>query len=193
MRFKHAAVLSLVLSVAACGQGGHDKGGKGHGGPGGGMPPAEVNVDHGGSRRRCRSTLRVPRPDRRLARGRGARARHRHPAEAQLHGRRPRCSRASRCSRSIRRRSRRRLARAEADVAAAEARLDAGAAQRRAPEAALRGEGGRARRNTTTRSPAEAIGAADVKAAQARLDGSAAQPRATPRSRRRSRASPAAR
>ena len=44
MRFKHVAVLSLVLSVAACGQGGEDKGGKGHGGPGGGMPPSEVNV-----------------------------------------------------------------------------------------------------------------------------------------------------
>jgi membrane fusion protein (multidrug efflux system) len=45
MRFKRAAVLSLVLSVAACGQGGHDPGGKGHGGPmGGGMPPSEVNV-----------------------------------------------------------------------------------------------------------------------------------------------------
>jgi len=44
MRFKHVAVLSLVLSVAACGQGGEDKGGKGHGGPGGGMPPSEVNA-----------------------------------------------------------------------------------------------------------------------------------------------------
>jgi len=44
MRFKHLAVLSLVLSLAACGEGGHDKAGKGHGGPGGGMPPAEVNV-----------------------------------------------------------------------------------------------------------------------------------------------------
>jgi membrane fusion protein (multidrug efflux system) len=44
MRFKHAAALSLVLSVVACGQGGQDKGGKGHGGPGGGMPPSEVNV-----------------------------------------------------------------------------------------------------------------------------------------------------
>ncbi len=46
MRFKHLAVLSLVLSVAACGEGGGaDKGGKGHGGPmGGGMPPAEVHV-----------------------------------------------------------------------------------------------------------------------------------------------------
>ena len=47
MRFKHLAVSSLVLSVAACGQGAGDHGGKGHGGPGGpmgGMPPAEVNV-----------------------------------------------------------------------------------------------------------------------------------------------------
>ena len=46
MRFKHLAVLSLVVSMAACGQGGGaDKGGKAHGGPGGGgMPPAEVNV-----------------------------------------------------------------------------------------------------------------------------------------------------
>jgi len=53
MRFKHLAVLSLVLSlvlsVAACGQGAGDHGGKGHGGPGGGpmgggMPPPEVNV-----------------------------------------------------------------------------------------------------------------------------------------------------
>jgi membrane fusion protein, multidrug efflux system len=45
MRFKHLAVPLLVLLVAACGPGGHDKGGKGHGGgPGGDMPPAEVNV-----------------------------------------------------------------------------------------------------------------------------------------------------
>jgi membrane fusion protein (multidrug efflux system) len=44
MRFKHSAALLLVLAAAACGPGGHDKGGKGHGGPGGGMPPAEVNV-----------------------------------------------------------------------------------------------------------------------------------------------------
>jgi membrane fusion protein, multidrug efflux system len=44
MRFKHLAVPSLVLLVTACGPGGHDKGGKGHGGPGGGMPPSEVNV-----------------------------------------------------------------------------------------------------------------------------------------------------
>jgi membrane fusion protein (multidrug efflux system) len=44
MRFKHAAVLSLVLLLGACGGDGQDKGGKGHGGPGGGMPPSEVNV-----------------------------------------------------------------------------------------------------------------------------------------------------
>ena len=44
MRFKRLAVPLLVLLVAACGPGGHDKGGKGHGGPGGDMPPSEVNV-----------------------------------------------------------------------------------------------------------------------------------------------------
>jgi membrane fusion protein, multidrug efflux system len=44
MRFKHVAVLSLVLLLGACGGDGQDKGGKGHGGPGGGMPPQEVNV-----------------------------------------------------------------------------------------------------------------------------------------------------
>jgi membrane fusion protein (multidrug efflux system) len=44
MRFKQFAVLSLVLSLVACGQGGHNNGGKGHGGPGNGMPPSEVNV-----------------------------------------------------------------------------------------------------------------------------------------------------
>jgi membrane fusion protein (multidrug efflux system) len=46
MRIRHVAVLSLVLFLASCGQGGGD--GKGHGGPGGpmggGMPPPEVNV-----------------------------------------------------------------------------------------------------------------------------------------------------
>jgi membrane fusion protein (multidrug efflux system) len=44
MRFKRAAVLSLVLLAGACGGDGPDKGGKGHAGPGGGMPPSEVNV-----------------------------------------------------------------------------------------------------------------------------------------------------
>jgi membrane fusion protein (multidrug efflux system) len=44
MRFKQAVLILTVLVLAACGPGGHDKGGKGHGGPGGGMPPAEVNV-----------------------------------------------------------------------------------------------------------------------------------------------------
>jgi membrane fusion protein (multidrug efflux system) len=47
MGFKHLAVLSLVLSVAACGQGAGEHGGKGGGpgGPMGGMPPPEVNVE----------------------------------------------------------------------------------------------------------------------------------------------------
>jgi membrane fusion protein (multidrug efflux system) len=41
---RHSALIFLVLSLAACGPGGGDKGGKGHGGPGAGMPPAEVNA-----------------------------------------------------------------------------------------------------------------------------------------------------
>ena len=60
------------------------------------------------------------------------------------------------------------LQRAVADVAAAEARYEQAQAQRRAPEAALRGEGGEpegARRRRVGR----AIGAADVHAAKARL------------------------
>jgi membrane fusion protein (multidrug efflux system) len=45
MRFKHLAALWIVaVPLAGCGPGGPDKGGKGHGGPGGGMPPPEVNV-----------------------------------------------------------------------------------------------------------------------------------------------------
>src|SRR5262249_22264577 len=45
MRFKHLAMLSLVLAVAACGPGGGGRGGNGRGGQmGGGMPPPEVNV-----------------------------------------------------------------------------------------------------------------------------------------------------
>jgi membrane fusion protein (multidrug efflux system) len=47
MRFKHFVAISAVMLLAACGgQGGQDKGGKGQakGGPGGGMPPAEVAV-----------------------------------------------------------------------------------------------------------------------------------------------------
>ena len=43
--FKQLALIPLVLAAAACGQGDGDKGGTGHGGPmGGGMPPSEVNV-----------------------------------------------------------------------------------------------------------------------------------------------------
>ena len=46
MRFKHFAALALAALLAGCNpSGGHEKGGKGgHGGPGGGMPPAEVAV-----------------------------------------------------------------------------------------------------------------------------------------------------
>jgi membrane fusion protein (multidrug efflux system) len=41
---RYSALIALVLSAVACGPGGNDKGGKGHGGPGMGMPPAEVNA-----------------------------------------------------------------------------------------------------------------------------------------------------
>ena len=44
MRFNHIAVFSSLLALAACGPGGNDGGGKGHGAPGGGMPPPEVNA-----------------------------------------------------------------------------------------------------------------------------------------------------
>ena len=41
---RHSALMVLALLLAACGQGNGDKGGKGHGAPGAGMPPAQVNV-----------------------------------------------------------------------------------------------------------------------------------------------------
>jgi membrane fusion protein (multidrug efflux system) len=44
MCFKHLAFSGVALLLASCGPGGHDKGGKGHPGPGGGMPAAEVNA-----------------------------------------------------------------------------------------------------------------------------------------------------
>jgi membrane fusion protein (multidrug efflux system) len=43
-RFIQFAVLSVALAAAGCGSDAGDKGGKGHGGPGGGMPPSEVAV-----------------------------------------------------------------------------------------------------------------------------------------------------
>jgi membrane fusion protein (multidrug efflux system) len=44
MRFKHIALVATLFLLAACGAGGDGKGGKGHGGPGAGMPPQEVNA-----------------------------------------------------------------------------------------------------------------------------------------------------
>jgi membrane fusion protein (multidrug efflux system) len=41
---RHSAAIGLVVLLAACGQGNGDKGGQGHGAPGMGMPPAQVNV-----------------------------------------------------------------------------------------------------------------------------------------------------
>jgi membrane fusion protein (multidrug efflux system) len=44
MGFRSLALIPAVALLVACGAGGNDKGGKGHGGPGAGMPPAEVNA-----------------------------------------------------------------------------------------------------------------------------------------------------
>ena len=45
MGCRSLALIPVVALLAACGAGGNEKGGKGHGGPGmGGMPPSEVNV-----------------------------------------------------------------------------------------------------------------------------------------------------
>ena len=44
MRLKRLAFIPVVLLLAACGEGGHDKGGKAQAAPGAGMPPAQVNV-----------------------------------------------------------------------------------------------------------------------------------------------------
>ena len=44
MRFKHIALVATLFLLAGCGAGGDGKGGKGHGGPGAGMPPQEVNA-----------------------------------------------------------------------------------------------------------------------------------------------------
>ena len=44
MLFKHIAAVSTLLILAACGQGAGEPAGKGQGGPGGGMPPAQVSV-----------------------------------------------------------------------------------------------------------------------------------------------------
>jgi membrane fusion protein, multidrug efflux system len=44
MRLKLIALIALLALLAGCGPSAQDKAGKGHGAPGGGMPPAEVNV-----------------------------------------------------------------------------------------------------------------------------------------------------
>jgi membrane fusion protein (multidrug efflux system) len=168
MRFKHLAVLSLVLALAACGQGGGaDKGGKGHGGQGGGMPPAEVNVatvqpqtlpvtleytgQTAGSREvevRARVTgilqSRNFREGAQVKKGQSLFTIDPAPFEAAL-------------------------ARAQADVAAAEARVDQ-AKRNAARLKPLYAEKAVSQKEYDDAVSGELIGAADLKAARARLD-----------------------
>ena len=168
MRFKHLAVLSLVLSMAACGQGGGaDRGGKAHGGPGGGMPPAEVNVatvqpqtlpvtleytgQTAGSREvevRARVTgilmSRNFREGAAVKKGQSLFTIDPAPFEAAL-------------------------ARAQADVAAAEARVDQ-AKRNAARLKPLYAEKAVSQKEYDDAVSGELIGAADLKAARARLD-----------------------
>ena len=167
MRFKQVAVVSLVVSVAACGQSGHgDKGGGGHGGPGGGMPPSEVNVDvaqpqtlpvtmeytaqTAGSREvevRARVTgillSRNFREGERVKKGQSLFTIDPAPFQAAV-------------------------ARAEADVVAAQARYEQ-AKRNAARLRPLYAEKAVSQKEHDDAVSAEAIGAADVKAAQARL------------------------
>ena len=167
MRFRHLAMLWLVLSMAACGQGGGaDKGGKGHGGPGGGMPAAEVNVatvqpqtlpvtleytgQTAGSREvevRARVTgillSRNFREGAPVQKGQSLFTIDPAPFEAAL-------------------------ARAQADVAAAEARVDQ-AKRNAARLKPLYAEKAVSQKEYDDAVSGELIGAADVKAAQARL------------------------
>lgn len=168
MRFKHLAVLSLVLSMAACGQGGGaDKGGKAHGGQGGMPPPAEVNVatvqpqtlpvtleytgQTAGSREvevRARVTgilmSRNFREGAAVKKGQSLFTIDPAPFEAAL-------------------------ARAQADVAAAEARVDQ-AKRNAARLKPLYAEKAVSQKEYDDAVSGELIGAADLKAARARLD-----------------------
>ena len=165
MRFKHLAVIGLAALLAACGQSGQDTGGKG-GAPGGGMPPSEVSVmtvapralpvsyEYVGQTQGSREVeVRARVTGILLARHfeEGAQVRQGQslftidpaPYEAAA-------------------------ARAEADVAAAEARLD----QARRNAARLKpliAEKAVSQKDYDDTVSAEAIGAADLKAARARL------------------------
>ena len=165
MRFKQIALVMLVLAVAACSpSGGQEKGA--HGGPGGGMAPAEVSAvtveakslpvafeyvgQTAGSREvevRARVTgillQRNFEEGARVKKGQSLFTIDRAPYEAAL-------------------------ARAEADVAAAEARAQQ-AARNAARLKRLHAEKWASQKDYDDAVSAEAISAADVKAAKARL------------------------
>lgn len=168
MCFKQLALLWLVFSLAGCGAGGNDKGGKGGGkGPGGGMPPAEVNVvtatpralpvsfeyvgQTAGSREvEVRARVTGILLSRNFEEGgpvkKGQSLYTIDPAPIQAA-----------------------LARAQADVAAAEARLEQ-ARRNAARLKPLHAEKAVSQKEYDDAASAELIGAADLKAARARLD-----------------------
>ena len=168
MCFKQIAVLCLAVSLAGCGAGGNDKGGKGHGGaPGGGMSPAEVNVmtaapkalpvafeyvgQTAGSREvEVRARVTGILLSRNFQEGgpvkKGQSLYTIDPAPIQAA-----------------------LARAQADVAAAEARLDQ-ARRNAARLKPLYAEKAVSQKEFDDAASGELIGAADLKAARARLD-----------------------
>ena len=168
MCFKQIAVLCLAVSLAGCGAGGNDKGGKGHGAaPGGGMPPAEVNVmtaapkalpvafeyvgQTAGSREvEVRARVTGILLSRNFEEGgpvkKGQSLYTIDPAPIQAA-----------------------LARAQADVAAAEARLDQ-ARRNAARLKPLYAEKAVSQKEFDDAASGELIGAADLKAARARLD-----------------------
>ena len=167
MRIKQIVLLALVPALAACSpSGGQEKGGGGHGGPGGGMPPAEVSAvtveakslpvafeyvgQTAGSREvevRARVTgillQRNFEEGARVKKGQSLFTIDRAPYEAAL-------------------------ARAQADVAAAEARAQQ-AARNAARLKPLYAEKAVSQKDYDDAVSAEAIGDADVKAARARL------------------------
>jgi membrane fusion protein (multidrug efflux system) len=167
MRFKQLVVIPVAVVVAACSpSNGSEKGGKGHGGPGAGMPPPEVTVmtvapqalpmsweyvgQTAGSREvEVRARVTGILLKRNFAEGgpvkQGQSLFSIDPAPFQAAA-----------------------ARAEADVAAAEARLEQ--AQRNVARfKPLYAEKAVSQREYDDAVSAEAIGAADVKAARARL------------------------
>jgi len=167
MRIKQIVLLALVPALAACSpSGGQEKGGGGHGSPGGGMPPAEVSAvtveakslpvafeyvgQTAGSREvevRARVTgillTRNFEEGARVKKGQSLFTIDRAPYEAAL-------------------------ARAQADVAAAEARAQQ-AARNAARLKPLYAEKAVSQKDYDDAVSAEAIGNADVKAARARL------------------------